>query len=287
MKKYIDLMRVKQWVKNVFVFIPVFFSGQIVHEASIVQSIVGFFLFSLAASCVYIINDYNDIEKDRLHPQKKHRPLASGAISKSEALVLLAILLTILAVCLFVFSNLKTNLLIGAYLLLNVAYSMFLKNLALVDVMVVSLGFLLRVLVGGYITGILISSWTVILTLFLALLMALGKRRGEFVHGESGLTRKALKGYNLQFLDVSLGMVSGVFLVCYLMFCMQPSSMERYGGYMHYSIIFVVLGILRYLQQAIVFNKVESPTKMVYKDRFLQVILLCFGLYFFLLIYCR
>lgn len=286
MKNILQLIRVPQWIKNIFVFIPLFFSGDLIDLEKLKLTVIGFFLFSFSASWVYVLNDYVDIEKDRLHPEKKKRPLASGALSKKDACLVGLVLAVVIMALLYWNNKPKVAILIGIYLMLNLAYTFKIKHLAILDVTIIAIGFLLRVLVGGYMTGIIISEWTIILTLMLALLMAFGKRRGEYVSmNQSGNTRKALEGYNLSFLDNALSISAALILMSYLMFCMQPNNLERYGGYLHYSIIFVLVAVFRYLQLAMVYNRVESPTKMIYKDRFLQLVLLAFVGYYFFLIY--
>ena len=198
MMKYLKLLRVEQWVKNLFVFAPLFFSGNITHYDLLVKSVFAFIIFSLVASSIYIINDYSDIASDRKHPEKKNRPLASGAISKQTARIILAILLLIIGGLIFLSQDfLSKNLwkfasIIGFYFIMNLAYTFKLKHVAIVDVMIISTGFVLRVLAGGYATGILISQWAILLTFVLALVLAIGKRRGELINAQiSGKTRKA------------------------------------------------------------------------------------------------
>ncbi|MCB9203095.1 MAG: decaprenyl-phosphate phosphoribosyltransferase [Flavobacteriales bacterium] len=286
--KYIKLMRVHQWIKNGFVFLPLFFSGQFLNVEYLYKSFVGFFCFSFVASAVYIINDYVDVEKDRNHPEKKHRPIASGAVSKNSALILFFILLAVVVGFLVYINNYKVLFLIALYFFMNLAYSFKLKHIALIDITIISFGFLLRLLVGGYVTGILISDWAIVLTFSLALIMAIGKRRGELINEElTGKTRKALGGYNLEFINVALAVSSTVMIVAYLMYVLSDEAQSRMHHNVLYTVIFVILGVLRYLQQTFVFNKTESPTKMIFKDHFLQVVLLLWGISFAVLIYFK
>ncbi|MDK7374446.1 decaprenyl-phosphate phosphoribosyltransferase [Weeksella virosa] len=284
----LQLMRVHQWVKNLFVFLPIFFAAKILDVDLLGKSIIGFIAFSLVASSVYILNDYMDIEADRLHPEKKKRPLASGALSKNTAIILLFFLLFTSVAMITVMGNWKVFFLLSVYFFMNIGYSMGWKHIPLLDVMIIAFGFLLRVLVGGYITDLPVSDWTVILTFSLALIMALGKRRGELMNTNlTGKTRKSLEGYSIEFLNVTLGMVCGITIVFYIMFVLSDEVQSRFHHYVFHTFIFVILGVLRYLQQTMVFNATESPTKMVYKDRFLQVILLLWGLAFTFLIYLK
>ncbi len=288
MKEIVKLIRVRQWVKNVFVFVPLFFGGELSNMELVTQSIIAFFIFSFTASAVYVLNDYVDIEQDQLHPEKKKRPLASGAISKSQAVIIFIGLLLLAILGILYLDNWKVGAIILFYFVMNVAYSFKLKHIAIIDVLIISIGFLLRVFVGGYATGITVSPWTQVLVFCLALIMAFGKRRGELVNAElTGKTRKALEGYNLEFANYSLVVASTITIVSYLMFCLSPSTLSHFHHYIFYTFIFVIAGVLRYLQQTFVYNQTESPTKMVFKDHFLQVVVFLFLVSFAFLIYFR
>lgn len=292
MKKYLKLLRVEQWVKNLFVFLPLFFSGNILNGSLFLKSVFAFVVFSLAASCIYIINDYSDIDSDRKHPEKSKRPLASGAITKSTALTILG-LLAIADITLVVFggryfghSLWKFGTIILFYVVMNLAYTFKLKHVAIIDVTIIAVGFVLRVLAGGYATGIPISQWAILLTFVLALVLAIGKRRGELINAQiTGKTRKALDGYNVQFADIALSISVTLAIISYLMFTVQPEVQERFGRKVFYTFIFVVFAFLRYLQQTLVYNKTESPTKIIYRDRYIQFTVVIWIAVFLLLIY--
>ena len=294
MKNYLKLLRVEQWVKNLFVFAPLFFSGKITNVDLFTKSIFAFFVFSFAASIIYIINDYSDIESDKKHPEKRNRPLASGAISKKSAKIILVGLIVldialIFAGQYFFGKNLwKFSIIILAYFLMNIAYTFKLKHVAIIDVTIIATGFVLRVLAGGYITGIFISQWAILLTFILALVLAIGKRRGELINAQvSGKTRKALDGYNVQFADIALSISCTLAIVCYLMFTLSPEVQQRFHSRVFYTVIFVVFAFLRYLQQTLVYNRTESPTKIVYRDRYIQITLLLWIITFLLQIYFK
>ena len=292
MLKYLKLLRVEQWVKNLFVFAPLFFSGNIFHSSLFVSSTFAFIVFSLAASSIYIINDYMDIESDRKHPEKKNRPLASGVISKSSAIVVF-IALVIAVVGLMLVGEMNFNLslwkfasIIGFYFVMNLFYTFKLKHVAIIDVTIIATGFVLRVLAGGYASGIPISQWAILLTFLLALVLAIGKRRGELINAQiSGRTRRALDGYNVQFADIALSISATLAIVSYLMFTVTPEVQSKFGMKVFYTFIFVVFAFLRYLQQTLVYNKTESPTKIVYKDHYIQVTIVLWAISFLLLIY--
>ena len=292
MTKYLKLLRVEQWVKNFFVFLPLFFSGNILNQSLFLQSVFAFVVFSLAASCIYIINDYSDIESDRKHPEKRKRPLASGAISKTTALFVFALLILTNVALIYFGGNYfghnlwKFGVIILFYFVMNVAYTFRLKHVAIIDVTIISVGFVLRVLAGGYATGIPISQWAILLTFVLALVLALGKRRGELINAQiTGKTRRALDGYNVQFADIALSISVTLAIISYLMFTVQPEVQDKFGRKVFYTFIFVVFAFLRYLQQTLVYNKTESPTKIVYKDRYIQVTVVMWIAAFLLLIY--
>ncbi len=292
MTKYLKLLRVEQWVKNAFVFLPLFFSGNFFQEGLLLQSIYAFVVFSLTASCIYIVNDYSDIEADKKHPEKKYRPLASGVISKPLALSILASLilgnvgLMWFGQQYFGINIWKFGAIILFYFVMNLGYTFHLKHVAIIDVCIVSLGFVLRVLAGGYATGIPISQWAILLTFVLALVLALGKRRGELINAQiSGKTRKALDGYNVQFADIALSISVTLAIICYLMFTVTPEVQSKFGMKIFYTVLFVVFAFLRYLQQTLVYNKTESPTKIVYKDRYIQITILLWMMSFLFLIY--
>lgn len=288
MKPYLKLFRVNQWIKNLFVFIPLFFAGKFFEIDLLIDSFFGFILFCFIASSIYIINDYVDIEKDKKHPEKKYRPLAAGTISKKNAIILFFILVVIAFGGSLLVGNYKVTIILFAYFIMNIAYSFKLKQIAILDVMIIATGFLMRVFVGGYITGILISDWTILLTFTAALILALGKRRGELMNiAVEGTTRKSLDGYNESFINAALVAACTVTIVSYLMFILSPETQSKFHHYIIYTFVFVIAGILRYLQQTYVYQKVESPTKLIMKDIFLQILILIWGITFFLLIYFK
>lgn len=294
MGKYLKLIRVEQWVKNLFVFVPLFFSGNITNVDLFLKSIFAFIVFSLTASSIYIINDYMDIDSDKKHPEKRNRPLASGAISKSVARIMFVVL--ILSVILITFfggqyfheNYTKFAIIIGAYFVMNLLYTFKLKHVAIIDVNIIALGFVLRVLAGGYATELPISQWAILLTFVLAMVLAVGKRRGELINAQiSGKTRKSLDGYNVQFADIALCICVTLAIICYLMFTLSPEVQERFHPRVFYTVFFVMFAFLRYLQQTLVYNKTESPTKIVYKDHYIQITLILWLMAFLLQIYYK
>ena len=294
MKKYLKLLRVEQWVKNAFVFLPIFFSGHFISPDFLVKSIFAFIIFSLTASSVYILNDYLDIEADKKHPEKCKRPLASGEISKFTAkkifigLIGICLILIVLGQEYFNKNLSKFIFIIGSYFILNIAYTLKLKHIAIIDITIIAIGFVLRVFAGGYSAGLMISQWAILLTFILALVLAIGKRRGELINSQiTGKTRKALDGYNIQFADIALAISCSLAIIFYIMFTLSPEVQNRFNEKIFYTSFFVGFSFLRYLQQTLVYNKTESPTKIVYKDRYIQVTMALWFITFILLIYFK
>ena len=201
MKNYLKLIRVKHWIKNVLIFIPMVCAGIVTYD-NILSCIGGFFSFSFASSFIYIINDIKDIEKDKLHPRKKNRPLPSGKVKKSTA-IYIAVLMVILAITINSIINnnfLNTSLyfLIG-YIIINIFYSMGLKNVAIVDIVLLASGFVIRVYYGASIINVDVSSWLFLTIMSASLFLGFGKRKKELIHSKD--SRKVLQEYNEAFLD--------------------------------------------------------------------------------------
>jgi decaprenyl-phosphate phosphoribosyltransferase len=285
--KYIKLLRPKHWVKNAFLFIPLFFAGEIFNTSKLLHLLVAFIAFSLIASSIYILNDYIDVEADKQHPVKCKRPLASGAISKTAALLLFALCVLAGAAVAYFVSE-KFMFVLGIYFIINLLYCFGLKNISILDIMILSTGFVLRVKSGGVAADVAMSEWLMIMIFLLALFMAIAKRRDDIlIKLASGKEmRKAASGYNVDFLNVMLSLVSAVIIVCYLMYTISPETQARFHTYrLYYTTLFVIGGLLRYLQITYVENNTGSPTKILYKDRFIQLTILLWVLSFYVLIY--
>ncbi len=222
---YLKLLRPKDWAKNLFLFIPIFFAGELYDLEKIKLTCWGILAFCCIASSIYIINDYRDIEDDKKHPEKHKRPLASGAVSKTGAIIT-AILLIIAGFTIAYFIRDKFMFILGIYFILNMGYSLGLKSIPILDIIIVAIGFVLRIKGGSVITMIPLSEWIVIMVFLLALFMAIGKRRDDVLLKISSGTdmRKAVKGYNLEFLNVLLALVCAVIIVSYFMYTMSPGN---------------------------------------------------------------
>ena len=294
--QFIRLLRPQQWLKNMFVFLPLFFDGHAFDMAYVLPSFYVFVAFSLTASGVYCFNDIYDVEADRLHAVKRLRPIASGAVSRKEGylLMLLCWAASLVVVNLLTWPSGEEgkNEVLGIiifYVLMNIAYCVRLKNIAIIDVFIISVGFVLRVLSGGFATGIFMSHWIILMTFLLALFLAFAKRRDDVViYEETGVkARRNVNRYNLAFMNQAIGIVASITMVCYIMYTVSPEVVERYhSSYVYITSIFVLAGIIRYLQITIVDVKSGSPTRVLFKDKFVQIcimgwiLLFCFIIYF-------
>lgn len=282
-------MRPKDWAKNLFLFIPLFFSGDLFETEKLIGLIYGFIAFSFVASAIYIINDYQDIENDKKHPEKSKRPLASGKASPKVA-IFLAFLLIILGFSISYLVKSSFFYLLAIYFFLNLAYSFGLKNIAILDIFIIAIGFSLRIRSGGVITGINVTIWLNIMVFLLALFMAIGKRRDDaLLKLSSGQDmRKVVKGYTIEFLNALVSLVSAVIIVSYFMYTVSDNVIERHGTKrLYFTSLFVMAAIMRYLQIIFVYQDSGSPTKILYKDRFIQVSMLLWMCSFYFLIYLK
>lgn len=285
--RYLFLLRVHHWPKNLFVFIPAFFAGVLLDLSTCILLIQGFLCFSLTSSVVYVINDYRDREKDRLHPVKKNRPLASGAIKPITSLVIAFILLTIALPWSFLL-NTFFGYSILTYLVLNILYSGGLKNISILDTLIVSSGFLIRTLSGGALADVAISHWLVIIVFLLSFFLAIAKRRDDlilFQRGEAPL-RASSKKYSLEFINSILSILAGVIIVSYIMYTISDEVVERLqSAHLYVTSLFVFAGLIRFLQITLVENQSGSPTRIFLTDRFIQITIALWVICFFVIIY--
>lgn len=274
----LHLIRIEQWVKNAFIFMPLFFDRHLFEWQYWQPSIMAFLSFCFAASGIYCFNDIYDVEIDRHHPTKCKRPIASGSITIKEAYVYTIFCWFISAVLILVDTYVFGNLtplwgIIIIYVLINLAYSTKLKHIPILDVFIIAIGFVLRVFAGGVNAHIDISHWIVLMTFLLALFLAFAKRRDDVVEWVKTGTkhRKGINSYNITFMNQAMTIIASLTMVCYIMYTISDSVIERIGSqYMYITSIFVLAGIIRYLQIAIVDMKSGSPTKILLKDYFIQ-----------------
>ncbi|GAA4048246.1 decaprenyl-phosphate phosphoribosyltransferase [Flavobacterium chungnamense] len=288
MKNYLKLIRVEQYIKNTFVFAPLFFDSQFLNLDNLINVILAFLCFCTISSSVYIFNDYFDINEDKNHPQKRYRPLASGSISIQNGLVLMLILM-ISSLTVSYLISVELFLVIISYLALNFLYSKWLKHVAILDVNIIAVGFILRIVAGSVVSDVVPSIWILLITYLLALFLGISKRRTDVILAENGNdVRKNIEGYNLIFIDVILGILASIIIVSYIFYCISPEVQLHYHSKLLYvSIIFVVNGIFRYLKLVFVNQSTYSPTKIVLNDRFIQFTILGWLLLMSYLLYFR
>lgn len=285
-KHYLQLMRIHQWVKNFFIFLPLFFSFKMDHIPLLIADLWAFVGFCLIASSIYIINDWNDIATDRFHPEKRNRPLASGAINKKEALLMILSLVAVgVSVYIFVLGNYIAFALLVSYFILNIFYSLILKHIPVIDISIVAIGFVIRIFIGGVVTDTPLSRWIVVMTFLLAIFLALGKRRDDVViYEETGdKVRKNVDGYNIPFLNVAIVVVAAVMMVAYIMYTISPEVTERNGDNLYLTSFFVFVGLFRYLQIIFVEDRSGNPTLIFLKDNFIRIIIILWIVSFFVI----
>ncbi len=287
MKKIAELIRVRHWVKNLFVFVPLVFARKFTSFDADLNAVLLFFLFNFVASAVYVINDLHDIEKDKNHPVKKNRPLASGAISKREAFTIIAALLLFsLAIVLFTELSPKAEKVALAYFVINLLYTFKLKKIAIVDILTISSGYVLRVYAGAFAVGVPVSQWLIVTVLFLALFLAAIKRGAEFRKKESeNVTRVALEEYSGELIDVIVIVATTGVIISYLLYSISDkiySEMHSYDFVV--TAVFPIYGLFRALLLYYKDDKGEDAFELVLKDVPSLVNILLYGITVLLLL---
>jgi len=286
-KKFIEMLRPHQYLKNLFIFLPLFFGLKINNADLLFKAFLAFVAFSLIASSVYIFNDIFDIKDDRVHPVKKNRAIASGEISILAGCITILVLL-----CLSVFPLLYVDRniipLLLLYVVLNISYTVKLKHIAIMDVSIIAVGFVIRIFAGSVVTGVPLSMWIVLLTFLLALFLALAKRKDDvaFYLKTGQKTRRSVDGYNMEILNGLMIMMATVTIVSYIMYTISPEVITYFhSNKIYFTVFFVMLGIMRYVQLNYLENKGGSPTEVLIKDGFIQFCLAGWILTFAVLIY--
>ena len=272
MKDYIKLIRLKHWVKNLFVFAPLIFSQFVTDIEKIKIEFLTFLAFSFVASATYIINDILDAESDRKHPIKRNRPIASGRIKPSRALFVVFCFL-LASIPIMSELPLRASALIVFYFLLMLAYSFSLKGVVLLDVFIIAFGFMLRVIVGAYSINVIVSKWLFITTLFLSLFLAISKRRMElffsFQNRESQISeqRKVLDEYTLRFADQMVTITASGAVISYALYTISERTVSLFKTEaLIYTTVFVLYGIFRYMYLIYRKNIGENPTDIILSD---------------------
>lgn len=274
---YIKLLRPHQYVKNLFILSPLFFAFKFRDMDLLGKVLLVTACFCLVASAIYILNDYLDVEEDRKHPTKRNRPIASGKVPPRNALVIMVLLLIVGGLGLYMIS-LSALILTGVYVLNNILYSYRLKHVPLLDITMISVGFVLRLFIGEAAGDgeLPLSMWIILCTFLLAMFLALAKRRDDVLLSQEGKkVRKSIDGYNLEFINGGMMIMASVTLVAYISYTISPEVTQRLGtDRLYFSVFFVVIGILRYMQITFVEQKSGNPTKVLLKDLFLQLTVL-------------
>ncbi len=262
-------MRPQQWIKNLFIFAALVFSGHLFNGPDLLRTLFGFSLFSLAASGIYLYNDITDLERDRVHPVKSGRPLPSGRLSVGAAWASSGVLLGgALAGSYILEPGFFTIL--ATYAGLNVLYSLYLKNVVILDVMTIAAGFVLRVLGGAVIIGVPTSEWLIICTVLLSLFLGFSKRRHELTVLESSADhhRSVLQHYSPYFLDQMIGIVTASTVMSYVLYTISEDTVLKFGTkHLIYTVPFVLYGIFRYLYLVHKMEEGGDPTRLALTDR--------------------
>jgi len=283
-KSLILAMRPKQWTKNLLIFAALIFGERLFHLSDSLIVLIIFILFCLLTSSIYIINDLMDYEQDRLHPEKKKRPIASGKLSKRRAIIF-AVFLALLSLTLARLINVKGFLVFLIYFILNLFYSFRLKRLVILDVLCISLSFVIRAAAGAFVIDVVMSPWLVVCTFLLSLFMAVGKRRGEMIllDKESVNHRQVLSLYNVILLNQMISVVTSSILIAYSLYTFTSGK----SLILMCTIPFVLYGIFRYLYLVYQENRGESPTSIFISDLPLQINMLCWLLSVLLILYWK
>lgn len=288
MRNYLKLIRVKHWLKNILIFLPIFFSINILNLNYLKISSLAFIIFCLSSSIVYIINDIKDIDKDKNHPIKKYRPLASGKVTKNKAFIILIVLIIMnLLLMTYLYININSVLVYVVpiiYIVINILYSFILKDIPIIDVGVIVLGFVLRVMYGGITTNIEVSKYLYLMIIFGAFFLAFGKRRNEILKNGSK-SRRSLNIYNKEFLDKNMYVMLGLAIVSYTLWCVDKDTITRVGNdYLFWTIPLVMI-ILQLYSLNIEGNSHGDPIEVFLSDKKLIVMSIIYTIVMTILIY--
>lgn len=279
-------MRIKHYLKNGLIFLPLIFNSQLFEIKPLLMTFYGFISFCLISSAVYVINDIKDVEKDRMHKIKKNRPIASGAISIKEA-ILLFIVLTISSLCIniFIIKEFSSILLISLYLILNIMYSLGLKNIPIIDVVILVSGFVIRVIYGASITSIEISKWLYLTVMSGSFFMGFGKRRNEIIK-QGNDSRAVLKYYTKDYLDKFMYACLVLTLMFYSLWSVDTSTTAKFGENMIYTIPLVMIIFMKYCLD-IEGNSYGDPVDVITSDKILMCMVRILAISMYILIYVR
>jgi decaprenyl-phosphate phosphoribosyltransferase len=286
---YIKILRINHWIKNLLIFAPIFFGLKLFDVILLLNGVVVFFSFSLLASAVYCFNDIIDLESDKTHPNKSRRPLAAGEVS-IFGVVLLLLFCCFISLLLPIYFCLPKDVFFVqfVYLLMNILYSVWLKKIVIVDIFILSIGFVLRVAVGGIACNIVLSKWIVLLSFTLALFLAITKRMND-IHLKQDLgieVRRVTRGYNEEYLKTLLSLTAAVSVVLYLLYCVSPEVVTSFNcDYIYFSTIFVLLCIFEFMRVTLVLKNSGNPTEVFYKNKIIKFSVIGWVVFFFIIVY--
>src|SRR5574338_27198 len=269
LKNYFQLLRVPQWIKNLFVFIPLLFSLHLFEREYFLLTFKAFLIFCLAKSVIYIVNDIIDIKADAVHPKKKFRPLPSGKISVPAAW-LASVILFVVIVFLTILSPKEFIFLLVSFISINVLYSIYFKHIVILDIFSIAAGFSIRVLAGAAIINVPVSSWLILTTMFISLFLAVMKRHSELeqiTESDKTQTRKVLAEYSLTFTNQIATVAAAGVIICYALYTVSERTVSVFGTEnLIYTTPFVVFGIFRFMYLEYLNQKGENTTQIMLTD---------------------
>ncbi len=280
----IRLLRPKQWTKNLVIFAAIIFSGELFNFEILLKTVVGFIIFCGISSSVYILNDMVDVDKDRVHHKKKHRPIASGKISISLGIIIFVLLFFASVIGSLLLNKYFCGVIV-TYFIINMFYIFLLKHIVIVDVLTISFGFFLRAVGGTVLASSMVSNYLIICTILLALFLALNKRRSEklLTEGNELVTRTILESYSVDMIDKMLSVVTSAILFSYLMFAMDPAHSTIFV----FTTVFVIYGLFRYIYIADKTDLAESPEYALLHDKPLLINVLLWVAVSYLIMYVK
>ena len=284
----LNLIRIKQWIKNIFVFIPMFFGKELFVSGNFYHAMIAFFSFSFMSSAVYCMNDIRDVEYDKNHPVKKNRPLASGAMPIKVGYLTGIVMFLCSIVLAFYLGVADFSVLISTYFLVNIGYSFLFKNVIYVDVVIISLGFLIRLWAGAVVTNIELSNWIIFLVFLLTMFLGLGKRKGELLllQNFNKKSRLNMGKYSINTINILLRTLIVIITLIYTLYTIHP-NIKFYNGdyYAVFTIFPVFLGLLRYYKLIDLNQDYGNPTKIIWRDRVIQILLMIWFISFYFILY--
>lgn len=286
MKKYLKLMRVQHYIKNILIFLPLVFSGQLLNILYLKKSLLGFFAFSFAASAIYIVNDIKDVENDRKHAVKCKRPIASGEVTIKSAWILMSILIVLAIILNYLAADVSPYswVLLLSYVIINIFYSLGLKNIPIIDIGILALGFLIRVFYGSSIVNIEISNWLYLTIISISFYFGFGKRRNEILR-QGDFSRKVLKYYNYNFLDKNMYLCLALTITFYALWCVDPNTILKMSSHkIIWTVPFVMFICMKYSLD-VESGSYGDPVDVLLSDKVLIIMTILYAIIMIMTIY--